>query len=69
MNAKTTRKGRKQQIGKQGFGNSTLAAQYCLKKFYKKGLLSQSNIARMLGVSVPLVNDEAKKMGLTKDRE
>lgn len=52
------------RIGSKTYPNATVAARTLLKRDYTKGRLSQTNIARMLDVTVQLVNDEAKKMGL-----
>jgi len=54
---------RKKRVGNRDFESATKAARFLLKKHYPSDL-SQTNIAKMLEVSIPLVNDEAKKMGL-----
>jgi predicted transcriptional regulator len=44
------------------------AASYFLKKYYKTGKMSQSDIARKLKVSVQCVNEVADKQGLVVRR-
>jgi len=53
---------------KKDFPSCTKAARFFLNRDYKSGNTTQSAIARMLNVSIPLVNDEAKKMGLVGTR-
>lgn len=52
------------RVGKRNFDNATVAARFLLGSYYARERLTQTNIANMLGVTVQLVNDEAKKMGL-----
>lgn len=52
------------KVGNRRYDNATIAARALLKRDYRTGRLTQTNIANVLDVTVQLVNDEAKKMGL-----
>ena len=50
------------------FRSRSQAARYFLRRYYKRGKMTQSAIANRLGVSVACVNEVAKVMGLVGAR-